>query len=64
MLSSAPEKAKNTVLCPKPEIKEDTQLYESDFLITMIDQLGLVTSVFHKRENEIFKGQGQNGAVQ
>lgn len=46
MLSADPERTKDTVLCPKPEIEEEGLKYETDFLNMLIDTLGHVSSIF------------------
>ncbi len=54
MLSSDPNKTKETVLCEKPTIHEEFFQMESEFLEKMIDTLGLISSVYHKTPEELF----------
>jgi hypothetical protein len=57
MLSSDPEKTKNTVLCEKPEIEEEEVKYEPKFLEVMINTLGMISSVFSKLPEDLFENK-------
>lgn len=55
MLSVDPQKTKETVLCQKPEIVEDEIRYDKDFLANMIDNLGMISSIYSQKDKDMFK---------
>jgi AP-1 complex subunit beta-1 len=48
MLSSNPEEAKSIILCEKPVISEDSSIIETQLLDRLIDNIGMLSSVYYK----------------
>lgn len=48
MLSSNPELAKRIVLCQKPAISEDSSIIEPQLLDKLVDNIGMLSSVYYK----------------
>jgi hypothetical protein len=53
MLSTSPQKTHDVVLCQRPQIAADTyNIYDSEFVDQLIDQISNATSIYHKTEEE------------
>lgn len=53
MLSTSPQKTHDVVLCTRPQIAADTyNIYDSEFVDQLIDQISNATSIYHKTEEE------------
>lgn len=53
MLSTSPQKTSDVVLCTRPQIAADTyNIYDSEFVDQLIDQISNATSIYHKTEDE------------
>jgi vesicle coat complex subunit len=48
MLASNPEMAKKIVLCEKPKISDDSGTIETVLLDKLIDNIGMLSSVYYK----------------
>ena len=48
MLSSNPELAKRIILCEKPTISEDSSTLEPQLLDKLVDNIGMLSSVYYK----------------
>jgi AP-1 complex subunit beta-1 len=48
MLSSNPDEAKNIILCSKPTISEDKGTLEPQILERLVDNIGMLSSVYFK----------------
>lgn len=54
MLSTDPDRTKDTILCKKPVIAEDEFNFDSDFLDKMISSLGLINSIYNRTYEDMF----------
>ena len=55
MLSSNPEMAKRIILCQKPTISEDSATIETQLLDRLVDNIGMLSSVYYKPPESFVK---------
>ena len=54
LLSEYPEETKDIVLAKKPLIKGEGHVFEEELLESLINNIGMISSVYHKTPFEVF----------